>query len=239
MNNKKDMPFNTDEEHKKFLETFESRTDEKSDAKEDSNELMERVRFIEKVIEGMSDDLRMLKSKDRLLRLKDATEKLAKSEREKEDKEGRVFCPVCDIGINPDKRNICPSCGSVYKNGKWIESKFEAYINSDKIGERPCPRCKEVSDWNKVETLGVAVWWAGQHKDCPSCKEKAFMRIAKGWLAMTDEVVEAVKEDEDDENWYGDADRLRNVIDRCKKKQGIKAGEEKEEKEEKDEWSPY
>jgi len=223
MRDEKFTPFASDEEREKFLESVEAKTGEKLNIKEGSKELTERVRFIEKFLEGMSDDVRHLKSRDELTQLRDQTEKLAESERVKEKE--YVSCPFCEgVAFPPDKYDACPKCGSEYKNGKWIESEPDVFIRSDKIGKRRCPRCKKFLDWDPVEMTGSWLWDTYKRKDCPECKEKAFIQTGKGWLAMTDE---AKKANEDDDSFWGSGFDLEDLIDRYEKEQKKKSPDEK------------
>jgi len=124
-------------------------------------------------------------------------------------------------------RIVCPTCKTVYEKGRWINSKSEVYIESEKIGKRSCPRCEKTFDWDKIETSG-SWWWAGERKDCPDCKEKAFIRTAKGWLARTDEVIKA-----EEDRWYGFD--LEDLIERYEEEQRKKNPDKKAEKKDEDE----
>lgn len=154
--------------------------------------------------------------------------KVAEAKRDKENpavsKIGGVECE-CGVVVDLYKTRECPGCGNVYENGHWTSN--ENYIESDEIGKALCQRCHKSSDWNEVKITGSS-WWGGKRKDCPNCGETAFIKTAKGWLAMTDEVKKAK---EDDDSWWGLGFDLEDIIDRYEKEYEKRSGGKAKKKE--------
>jgi len=159
------------------------------------------IKKIEEGTDGLDSKKEMTKSE-----LKERERKLAlleeiikqKGELEVEKQEARELIEkagevVRAIPKVDEMQIVCPVCDSTRKDGVWTAKNNPS--DSEHIGKALCPMCKELVNWDKIET--EEPWFGENKKSCPYCREEAFTLTKEGWEAKERKEEEEEEEDED------------------------------------------